>query len=209
MDEPRRHQDGRRDGLVERAVGGCTLALEQLLLEVRPSLLAYLERKLPVSLRSVVSAEDIAQEALIEACRRIHTFKPTDPQAFDRWITTIARNRLVDLLRAFGAAKRGGGRVVVGSQGCVDDSVMLLLEAAVVDEHTPSRSAIRRETLEQLARAMAQLSHDRREVLERRYFKDQPVDDVARAMNRSPAAVLMLCSRAIRELRGLMEPTDG
>src|SRR5688572_15553327 len=99
--------------LVNRAVAGEPLALNRLLLMHYGPLAARIEKRIPRRLRTLVTTEDVLQEVFAEAFRTMAGFRPAGPDAFYRWLVTIADHRLVDAVRAHRAAKRGGGRVAV------------------------------------------------------------------------------------------------
>ena len=97
--------DSTQPDLVERAVAGEPLALDRLLLDAYPRLTARVDQKLPLEVRSVVSPEDIIQDTFADAFRRIASFRPEGKDAFYRWLTAIADNRMTDSLRAHRAAR--------------------------------------------------------------------------------------------------------
>ena len=69
---------------------------------------------------------------------------------------------------------------------------------------TPSRAAARSEAVAVLMVRMLQLPEDYRQVIRWRLIDGLEVAEVARRLNRSEAAVHMLCHRALRQLRELM-----
>ena len=97
--------------LLSQAVAGDQLALQRLLIPFQSRLLARIRRKLPVSLSRVIAAEDVLQEAYVDVFRAIGGFQRQGDGAFYRWLLTIADNRVIDMIRAHQAAKRGGGRL--------------------------------------------------------------------------------------------------
>jgi len=120
--------------LVAAAVGGDVSALEQLLFAYRPRLLAYSQRMLPAELRRLVEPEDVLQDTCFEAARRIRTFTVEGEDCLYRWLLTIMRHQILQLLRARRTLRRGGGL----TRG---DSVAALLENFASTSNTPSRSA--------------------------------------------------------------------
>src|SRR5262249_56740519 len=99
--------------LAAQAVAGDEVALSKLLFRHHERLVAELGGKLPQDVQGSVAAEDIAQEAYVVAFQRIATFNPQDHERFYPWLAAIARNRLMDAIKAQRADKRGGGRVAV------------------------------------------------------------------------------------------------
>ena len=70
---------------------------------------------------------------------------------------------------------------------------------------SPSASAQRREMSVVLADALAELTAEYREVLLLHSIEELEWEEVARIMGRSPAAVRMLWTRALKHLRPLIE----
>ena len=195
--------------LIESACGGDTQALEKLLAEHHARLLHAVAAKVPNDLRRVVSAEDILQETFIDAFRYIHSFKVTGPDAFYRWLATIARNRLLDAVKSHRAAKRGGGRVYGQSVG-VDAATRLLdlIEIASPETNTPSRVAASREAVFAMQVAIAGISDDHRQVLMLRYVEGLDVAATAERMGKTSGAVKMLTQRALESLKLAMGRTS-
>lgn len=191
--------------LTRKAVAGDEVALSQLLFRHHDRLVADIGSKLPSDLRGSVAAEDIAQETYVVAFQRIAAFNPEDHPRFFGWLSAIAKNRLMDAIKAQRAAKRGGGRVASFDATEADDLEMVrLLEVLASHSRTPSRSAAGHEAAEAVARALENLPPDYREVLRLRFLEALPVAEVATRMDRSPGAVHMLCQRGLQTLRQVL-----
>ena len=91
-----------------RIRSGDRAAFAALLRQSMPQLQHYIGRQFPGYLRSHVDESDVLQEVYLEAFRRIQQFQATDASSVRRWLNTIARHRIVDLVRAHNALKRGG-----------------------------------------------------------------------------------------------------
>jgi RNA polymerase sigma-70 factor, ECF subfamily len=190
--------------LVARAVAGEPLALERLLLDAYPRLVPRLEQQLPADLRTVVAVDDIIQETFADAFRGIASFKPGGNDAFMAWIGTIADHRLLDAIRTYRAAKRGGGRETgqtpLGARSSIADLVQLM----AVTDRTPSRSAGGHEAAAAVQVALAGLKDEYREALRLRFLEALPVADVAARLGRTEASVHKLCSRGLQAMREAM-----
>ncbi len=195
--------------LAARAVAGDEVALSQLLFRCHDRLVGEIGRKLPADIQGSIAAEDIAQEAYVVAFQRIASFNPQDHERFFAWLFAIARNRLMDAIKAHRTAKRGGGRVeVVTGQAAEDDDVVRLLETLAAHSRTPSRSAAGHEAAEAVGRALASLPPDYAEALRLRYLESLPIAEVAARMNRSEGSIHMLCNRALKALKRAMGETS-
>src|SRR6185295_11476983 len=94
------------DELLKRVAAGESDALERLLHVHRERIQQYVERHLPPELRDAIDAQDVLQDTFAAAFRRIGSFKPSGEDAGYRWLVTIARNRIINLVRFVRAAKR-------------------------------------------------------------------------------------------------------
>ena len=187
--------------LVSRASAGDRSAIQELLMLHHRQLVTAIEKQIPADLRGLLSADDVCQEAYVSVFRQIKSFQPHDEQAFERWLRTIANRKLVDLIRAQRAAKRGGGKVVDARRPREDTSSMIeLLDILAVHERTPSRSAAHRELVRIVQDALDGLKEDYREVLQLRYIQSLSVAETAEKMGRSDGAVMMLCNRGLQQL---------
>lgn len=188
--------------LVQRAIAGEPLALDRLLLDSYGKLLVRVDQQLPADLRSVIAPEDIIQETFSQAFRGIGSFRPDGEDAFYRWLTAIADNRVIDAVRAHKAAKRGGGRAAAVGSG--RSSVVALVNLLAVNEWTPSRSAGGHEASAAIQVALAGLKGEYREALELTYLEGLSVADTAARLGKTEAAIHKLCSRGLQALRESM-----
>jgi RNA polymerase sigma-70 factor (ECF subfamily) len=157
------------------------------------------DQRLPDDLRAVVGTEDIIQETFADAFRRIGSFVPEGPDAFYRWLTAIADNRVTDAVRAARAAKRGGRRQRV--EGPERSSIAALVDLLAVNEWTPSRSAGGHEAGAAVQVALAGLKPEYRGALQYRYLEGLSVSETAARLGRTEPAVHKLCSRGLQALR--------
>jgi len=91
------------------------LAFLEAIKQSRPKLHRYCSRMTG----SVLDGEDVVQEALFDAYRKLHTFDDTRP--IGPWLFRIAHNRCIDLLR------RRGVRESAEAGAAVDDAVAAVL----------------------------------------------------------------------------------
>jgi RNA polymerase sigma-70 factor (subfamily 1) len=175
-------------------------ALEHLLDRYRAPLLDYARRHIPTKLRGVLEPNDVLQDTFFEAFRRLNQFNPRDADSSYRWLVTIARTRIINAVKAHGAAKRGG--LAQGHKLLVNGEplVSMLAELAVY-ERTPSQSAIAHELAAALEQSISRLPPDYQTAIRLRYIERQNVDAIAVALGRSQRAVHMVCNRALKALR--------
>lgn len=188
--------------LIARAQAGERLAFERLLVRHERPLMDRIRRRIPSRLRHLLDEEDILQETFVDGWAGIPSFRPAGDGAFFAWVARIADNRILDCLRAFRAAKRGGDQHRVGAGPEVDLADLLAMLA--VNPRTPSRSVANREALQAVEAALPTLKADYREVLRLRFIQEASVEETARRMDRTDWAVQKLTARALEALREAM-----
>jgi RNA polymerase sigma-70 factor (ECF subfamily) len=186
--------------LIRRAKAGDVPAFEAVLRLHAHDLEAYVRRHLPPDVARVADVGDVVQDTYFEAWRRFGRFDAADGSSTARWLATIARHRIIDLVRHHRAAKRGGGAAAAGLGGGSGDELPRMLQDLAVYERTPSQSAMSHERRAALQRAMGDLRPAYQQVIRMRYLEGLPVRDAAERLGRSEHAVHMLCNRAMREL---------
>ncbi|HEX4382648.1 MAG TPA: sigma-70 family RNA polymerase sigma factor, partial [Myxococcales bacterium] len=95
------HTGAAEESLLRRMAAGDSMALRQLYERCSPTVLALALR----ILRNRGEAEDVVQEAFVEAWKRARSFDPRRGTAFS-FVLAIARSRALDRLRSRGAEGR-------------------------------------------------------------------------------------------------------
>jgi RNA polymerase sigma-70 factor (ECF subfamily) len=144
-------------------------------------------------LGNAADAEDAAQDVFVRALTRLDQYRPNQP--LGAWLHGIARNRCIDMLRRRRplAELDPGAAVATGGE----------------DVEQVALASIERETL--LA-ALDRLPSRQRALLVLRYWEDQPVEAVARALGMTEGAAKVALLRARRNLAALialLEVGDG
>lgn len=172
---------------LERAIAGERGAFGELAARHRGRLLAFLRaRRGP---RLSVELEDVLQETLLEAARKIGGFeaRAEDPSGgFYAWLVAIARLKLAEAERAAQAAKRAHA-----------------VELGDAHEHpgtSPSAAARRSEARELALAALAQLPERQAEALRLRYLEGLSVAETGARLGVGAPAVKALVARGIGEL---------
>jgi len=189
----------KRENLIELASSGDANAFSALIRGVLQQLVLYIHRNCPPKIVQLYDGEDILQDVLFEAFRRIGQFVDRGEDALYRWMVTIARNRMLALLRSEDAEKRGGNMDRVSPSN--DSDMSRLLETLAVYRRTPSQSAASHETMAALELAISKLSDDHQRAINLRFLEGKSHEEVGELMERTTEAAKMLCHRALRELR--------
>ncbi len=129
-------------------------------------------------LRNREDAEEAAQEALLRAWRKLHTFRPgSNVRA---WFLTIVANQCRQARRRRWWAVIRLGEPPARPSASAEDQVVRDWD---------------------LRRALGELSAEQRLVLTLRYFLDLPFEEVAAVLEVKPAAARARASRAVARLR--------
>ncbi len=181
--------------------------LPQLLERHGPVVRQRLATHIPRCWQAVLSVDDVMQQTYTDAFLDIDRFVPQGDGSFAAWLVSLAKCNLVDALRMLEAGKRGQGRRPLEPRAG-EDSAAALCELLGSPSATPSRQAARDEANTALDRAVRQLPEAYRRVVQMYDLENRPVEEVARALGRSPGAVYMVRARAHRRLRELMGATS-
>jgi len=198
--------DNRDDDLVRRAVEGDAVALKVLLTSSRTLVCDRISSRIPVELARVIDAEDIVQAAHVEVFRRIGDFELRGPNSFSRWVTAIAVSRLRNAIKQQRAAKRGGRQFAIGPiTRRIEDSTIALLDMLAAPGKTPSRCVARREAVDAVHVALADLPESYRRAVWLVHIEGRKAAEAAAQMGRTERAVHGLCRRGRKLLQERLE----
>jgi RNA polymerase sigma-70 factor (ECF subfamily) len=190
--------------LIERARRAEPGALDRLLDAYRNYLRLLARTGLDVSLQGKADPSDLVQDALLRASQRFDQFRGATDAELAGWLRQILARCLADFVRRYRTGGRRAGREQSLDQ-LLDRSSQALERILAADGASPSASAERRDLGVVLSDALAELSEDHREVIVLHHLEGLGWDEVARRLGRTPGAVRMLWTRALKELRPLIE----
>ena len=194
-----------RSLLITQASNGDHVALEKLLLLECSILADYVESRLPRTVQSKISVEDILQETFIGVFRGISSFQPNSENAFGNWIRTIADHRLKDAIRRLNRKKRGGDFQQLAVHARREDSSISDIAAAVCgDSTTPSQFAANKEAIEAVQVSLAGLPEKYRQILQLHYLDRMSIPAIAERIGRTEGVVRGLLDRARKKMRAAM-----
>ncbi len=191
------------DELLSRAASGDDLAVRRLLVPHIAYLARFVAHRYPILDHGISNVDDVVQETLSEALRQVNRFDPAKG-SLRTWLSTIAERRARNAVRAQQRIKRGGAHQRVRQAAGTDSSLDDVVELLSAGSHTASRSAIRREAVQAVQNAIAELREDYRQAIELRLIEGKSLEEVAETMNRSPRAVQGLVDRAKKKLRAAL-----
>jgi RNA polymerase sigma-70 factor (ECF subfamily) len=190
--------------LIERARRDEPGALDRLLDSYRNYLRLLARTGLDASLRGKADPSDLVQDALLKAAVRFGQFRGASDAELAGWLRQILARCLADFVRRYRTGGRRAGREQSLDQ-LLNRSSEAMERILATDGTSPSASAERRDLGVVLSDALAQLSEDYREVLVLHHLEGLDWDAVARRMGRTAGAVRMLWTRALKQLRPLID----
>jgi RNA polymerase sigma-70 factor, ECF subfamily len=171
--------------LVERAKTGDTDALNDLFAKYLPSLRRWASGRLPRWTRDLMDTDDLVQETVVRAVKRIDRFESRHEGALQAYLRQAIVNRIRDEVRR---AKRAPMSEIL------DDN-------AADKGASPLENAIGTEALERYEAALTRLRPEEREAIVARVEMEGSYLDVAQALGKpSPDAARMAVSRALLRL---------
>ena len=140
---------------------------------------------------SAADAEDIAAETFVAAFGAIGRFRWQGPP-FEAWLFRIARSKIADHQRRLHRRPPPA-------------DIDTIAPDLLAGDEDVANQVVRRDEQQRVISAMSHLSNDQRDVLALRFFAGLSLEEVAEALDRSPAAVKQLQFRAMTALRRRME----
>ena len=158
-------------------------------------------------LRDKLDPSDVVQQTLLDAHRDRDQFRGQSEAQQAAWLRQILNRNLVDVLRAFGRAKRNAARER-SLDLALDQSSQRLEAWLVAEESSPSHQLDRQERALRLANALAKLPERQREALVLQHWHGCSLSEIGRRMDCSPTAVAGLIKRGLKQLRHLLDETE-
>ena len=162
-------------------------------------------------LRAKLDPSDIVQQAILQAHERREQFRGATEGEWLAWLRRVLANVLSTAVRRFDAQARDLARER-SLEAELERSSSRLEILLAADQSSPSERAVRGEELLRLARALARLPDDQRQVVELHYLNGLPVAEVAQRIGRTRPAAVGLLFRGLKRLRELLrdpeEPAD-
>ena len=179
--------------LIHRAQQGDDSAFEELLL-------LHQKRVYNLCLRMSANADDaldLSQEAFLKAWKSIGQYQ--FEASFSTWLFRLTSNVCIDFLR------RKKRRQETSLTENFDDSEDGAERSVLDPQPLPEQQAITNETRLELARAMAALAPDHREILQLRVVENLPYEQIAEILDIRVGTVKSRLARARIQLRKILK----
>ncbi len=195
--------------LLEQLAAGNESVLGDLFALHRDRLWRMVNFRLDHRLTGRIDADDILQEAYVEAARRISHYAH-DGQSFYVWLRLVVMQTMVDLHRHHvGAQKRDIRREQPKRPAYPEATSVSLIRHLVGEISTPSQIAVKAESLRQLEEALEQMDPIDQEVLALRHFEELTNTEVSELLGIEQKAASIRYVRAIARLRKVLARLPG
>lgn len=158
----------------------------------------YVRGRASPLVRSRESLSDIVQSTLRELCEDVGGLTFASEGAFLGWLYTVASHKIVSKHRYYSADRRTSRLEVT----MPEDS----REPSLDESLSPTRSAARREDLERLATALAQLEDRDRQIFVMRKLYDVPASAIAVELGIAESTVRGRLHAVMTELAARLQP---
>jgi len=144
--------------------------------------------------------EEICQDTFLSVIKNIHSFK--GGSRLQTWVFRIAANKARDYCQRQQAAKRGGGRPPLSLHDANPETGLAPDPPSPLPG--PDATVLQTERCAQVARALDEMGHPCREIIELRYFADLGYDEIGAELNLNSKTVSSRLSKCLGQLEKIM-----
>jgi RNA polymerase sigma-70 factor (ECF subfamily) len=165
-------------------------------------LLAWME--MDDRLQAKMDPSDLAQQAVLNAIKGLPDFRGKTEQERLAWLRRILAHCLADQVDHFQAGMRRVD-LEVSLDKALDDSSAGIGRWVAANIRSAVDQAAHHELCQQFADALAQLPDMEQQVLNRKYFRNESISEIARQLNQDRRETSRLLRIALEQLRGLIK----
>ncbi|MBL8850972.1 MAG: sigma-70 family RNA polymerase sigma factor [Planctomycetaceae bacterium] len=197
--------------LIDRVLHGDREALAAVFAAHRDRLWRIVSFRIDPRLRGRVDADDVLQEAYLNAERRIGHVIQDAPEGLFVWFRMIVSQTLAEIHRRhLGVQRRDPMREQSLHAGWSADATSFSISSHLFGHLTsPSQAALRKELSEQLEFALSSMEELDREVLAMRHFEELSNRETAHALGLTEQAASARYVRALTRLQHIIKAIPG
>jgi RNA polymerase sigma-70 factor (ECF subfamily) len=197
--------------LIELARLGDAAALNTLLDRNRDRLRRMVEIRLDRRLMARIDADDVIQEAFLEASQRFEEYLREPNQPLFLWLRFLVGMRLMQIHRHhLGAQMRDVGREVSIYRRALPEASSAALAAQLLGKETsPTQAVVRAERALRLQEALNSLDPIDREILSLRHFEQLSRSEAARVLGIEEGTAAKRYFRALKRLKDILADMPG
>jgi RNA polymerase sigma-70 factor (ECF subfamily) len=189
------------DQLIIDAQRGNRESLDRLFDCYRPLLRLMAQQSISLACRRREDASDVVQTTVLEAYRSLSEFRGRTALEFSSWMKQILRRNVLNLTRDNQAAKRDVRR----EQLVDNDSSVLTWRYPAAHQSSPSEHVMKAEAALAVAQALEALPEGQQAAVRMRHIEGRSLNEIAKALDRSPTAAAGLLRRGLATLRGRLD----
>jgi RNA polymerase sigma-70 factor (ECF subfamily) len=202
--------EGEPHDRVARLLAGDEHALAELFAEHRERLWRMVHFRLDRRLQGRVDADDVLQEAYLDAVKRLPHFAESQPISPFVWLRLVTAQTLIDVHRRhLGAKMRDADREESIQARLAEGTSVSLSFHLLAHLTSPSQAAARAELMALVEEALRGLSDTDREVLALRHFEELTNSEVAEVLGLERKAASIRYVRALARLKSVLEKLPG
>lgn len=187
--------------LLARLRSGDEAALAEFVEVNRPALMAFLHSRIGAHLAKKTEADDILQDACLEACRSLDK-APLDTWDPLHWLFQICERKIIDAHRRhFASQKRDASREASLPDSDDGGGLANLLAASMT---TPSAAFSRDQRQLRVLAALDTLPEEQREAIRLRYLVGLPSKEIAAKLGKTDGAIRVMLSRSLGKLQEML-----
>src|SRR5262245_772787 len=197
--------------LIELARAGDAVALNAIFEHSRDRLRRMVEVRLDRRLQSRIDADDVLQEAFLEATQRLEEYLREPALPLFLWLRCLVGSRLMELHRHhLGAQMRDAGREVSLYRGALPEASSAALAAQLLGKETsPTQAVVRAERALRLQEALNSLDPIDREILSLRHFEQLSRSEAAQVLGVEETTAAKRYFRALKRLKDTLADMPG
>jgi RNA polymerase sigma-70 factor (ECF subfamily) len=206
MTDPKKDESA----LLERLIGGDNSVLGDLFALHRDRLWRMVNFRLDRRLGTRLDADDVLQEAYVDASQRIEHYTADPTKSFYIWLRLIVTQTMIDAHRRhLGTQKRDIRREQKKQVAYPEATSISLARRLIGSVATPSQAAVKAEALEQLEQALEKMDPTDQEVLALRHFEELTNTEVSEVLGIQQKAASIRYVRAIARLKDVLAKVPG
>ena len=193
--------DAREVEMIRAAIRGDADAFDAVVRHYSARLRWLIQLRLSPAIRARVGPDDVLQETFLVVAKQLSSLEIDSEAAFWTWLCRVVEQRLIDVRRRHVQAAARDVRREQPIGPANPQSASVRLANVLMDSGTsPSGKLRTAEQRESLEAALATLPASYREVIVLRILEGLSVSEAAEIMGRSPGAISVLLSKAVRRL---------
>lgn len=198
------------DPCLARMLAGEASALAEFFAAERPRLARMVDFRLDGRLRGRIDADDVLQEAYVDAAKRLDALRESQPMSPFVWLRLIVWQTLIDVHRRHLAAQMRDADRERSLQARLADGTSHTMTFHLLGGLTsPSQAAVKAEMSALVTKALDDMNEIDREVLALRHFEELTNKETAEVLGIEAKAASIRYVRALARLKEVLRQVPG